>query len=143
MGGGSILYLGMVIRCLFKDVPVPTHRIGAEGRWSCWFLAVMIFMYCISDNVPRAWLVALLLIIAGISIVQLSWAPAEDFTSNTMDVTMLVGIVFAFLGVIGSTSSWCDFIATLLYFPLVLLIISYIDPREQVLDHDFQPADLV
>uniref|UniRef100_A0A1J3J7C9 Uncharacterized protein n=1 Tax=Noccaea caerulescens TaxID=107243 RepID=A0A1J3J7C9_NOCCA len=98
-------------------------------------------MYCISYNVPStvkvlASVVALELVIAGISIVQLSWAPAEDFTSAApwnWESRLLIE----------STSSWSGFIASPLFFPLVLSIISYLDPPEQVLDHDFQPADLV
>lgn len=131
MSVASIPYLGMVIRCLFKDVPVPRYRLGAEGRGS-WFLAVMIFMYCISYNSQygsrlEASLFSLTLILLGLSIMQLSY-PAEDFLLVHFMFTILVGLMFAALGAIG-TISWSDFIVSLFFFPLSILIVSVLDPH--------------
>ncbi|XP_020886970.1 uncharacterized protein LOC110229977 [Arabidopsis lyrata subsp. lyrata] len=131
----NTIYLGMVIRCLFKDVPVPRYRLGPEGR-ALFFLAVMIFMYCISYNVQDVMsrvegsIIGLCLILAGISIVQLS-CPVEDFTVTHILSTIYLGGLFAILGGLGTFSSWPDFIATLLCFSITLFVICLLlDPLD-------------
>ncbi|CAH8373685.1 unnamed protein product [Eruca vesicaria subsp. sativa] len=49
----DIPYLGVLIRDMFKDVPVPTYRQERIGRMT-WLLAVMIVMYCISYHFPTS-----------------------------------------------------------------------------------------
>ncbi|KAG7629625.1 hypothetical protein ISN44_As03g000570 [Arabidopsis suecica] len=130
----NIPYIGMVIWCLCKDVPVPRYQLGPEGR-AFFFLAVMILMYCISYNVQGVMsrvegsIIGVCLILAGISIVQLS-CPIEDFTvTHTLSTTYL-GALFAILGWLG-TSSWSYFIGTLLCFPITLFIIyMLVDPLD-------------
>ncbi|XP_020889486.1 uncharacterized protein LOC110230527 [Arabidopsis lyrata subsp. lyrata] len=132
----NIPYIGMVIWCLSKDVPVPRYRLWPEGR-VLFFLSVMIFMYCISYNVKdvmnrvEASIFGWCLILAGIAIVQLS-CPVEDFTVSTHTLsTMYLGALFAILGGIGRTSSLPgDFIGTLLCFPITLFIICLLDPLD-------------
>uniref|UniRef100_A0A1J3JIT1 Uncharacterized protein n=1 Tax=Noccaea caerulescens TaxID=107243 RepID=A0A1J3JIT1_NOCCA len=134
VGAATIPYLGMVIRCLFKDVPVPRYRLGAVVRRS-WYLAVMIFMYCISYNSQygsrgEATLLSLDLILLGISLMQLSY-PAGDFNLTHVVLTSLAGLMFASLGVIGTFSS-SEFTASLWYFPPSILILSVIDSRIEI-----------
>lgn len=109
LSAAMIPYLGMVIRCLFKDVPVPTYRLGVEGREN-FFFAVMIIMYCISYNVQdrirlAASIICLLLILGGVSIVQLS-CPIQDFTLPHILPTMYLGVMYGIFRPDPEASKW-------------------------------------
>lgn len=140
IAAAGIPYLGMVIRCMFKDVPVPTYRQEKDGRMD-WLAALMIVMYCISYNVPtsikfESCFVAMIFIEAVILMKQLNW-PAEDFTSGHLLLTIVTGILFGLLGLAGNYDGWTGFISTLLYFPLWTYVISMFDDSPSGLEHQY------
>lgn len=138
LGAASIPYIGMLIRCMFKDAPVPIYQLEMGGRYNLYF-AVMIVMYCISYFVPTSirpelCYSAMIFLVAVIAMVQLHW-PAQDFTSRHMLFTALTGLFFTIQGIIGADGYWSGFIITLLYFPVWCCVISYFDDSPSGLEH--------
>lgn len=112
----TVAYLGMLIRCLLKDVPVPKYRIGVEGRVGIlWVLMIYIYFstrycHCMDKMVPVV--IGQLVSIGGLSLMLLSW-PAEDF--NGLQIVNILVVVNGF-GVLCYFQSFSVFI----FIPILL-----------------------
>ncbi|CAH8389446.1 unnamed protein product [Eruca vesicaria subsp. sativa] len=140
IGAAGIPYLAMVIRGMFNDVPVPTYRQEKIGRMT-WLLTVMIVMYCISYHFPtsikfESCFVAIILIETVILMKQLNW-PAEDFTSGHLLFTLVTGVWFSILGIVGTLDHWPGLILSLLYFPVWFYVTPMLDDRPSGLEHQY------
>ncbi|XP_023632685.1 uncharacterized protein LOC111828599 [Capsella rubella] len=130
----NIVYLGMLIRIWWKDeAPVQTYQLGAEGRFHI-FLAVMIYMFCISYSFQDLATRGPWVLFCGAHpigamglIVCLSW-PIEDFKPNHV-YTMITGIVYGFVGGIGRPLA--GFCVILGFFLIILFMEIRASVREE------------
>lgn len=110
------MFLGVATRCMYKDLPVQTYRLGPHGRLRV-FLFVTFCIYCISytfEGVDRVVMVAFgwSFILSVLAIMQLS-CPIEDFSLKHRDA-MTLGLVYGFVGGIYICSQrlirlWCSY----------------------------------
>ncbi|KAG7552055.1 hypothetical protein ISN45_Aa06g026670 [Arabidopsis thaliana x Arabidopsis arenosa] len=123
-GAWCIVFLGVATRCMYKDLPVQTYRLGPHGRLRV-FLYVMFCIFCISytfEGVDRVVMVAFgwMFTLSVLAIMQLS-CPIEDFSSKH-HAAMTFGLVCGFVGGILGVNSY-DFYV-ILVFSLIYLLMS-------------------
>ncbi|CAH8348664.1 unnamed protein product [Eruca vesicaria subsp. sativa] len=134
MCGVTVAYVGMLIRCLFKDVPVPKYRIGLEGRVGIlWVLMIYIYLsthycHCKDKIVPVA--IGHLVSVGGLSLMLLAW-PAEDF--NGLQIIVIIFVVNGF-GILCYFQSFSVFIFIPILLFSSLLVTSECSPRRQVIN---------
>ncbi|KAG7556648.1 hypothetical protein ISN44_As11g026530 [Arabidopsis suecica] len=125
-GAWCIVFLGVATRCMYKDLPVQTCRLGPHGRLRVF---VMIFFFCISytfEGVDRAVMVPIgwMFIISVLGIMQLSY-PIEDFSSKHL-AAMTLGLVYGCVG--GIVVNSYGFNASLVYSLIIQLLILIMRP---------------
>jgi hypothetical protein len=126
LSAATIPYIGLLFICLCNDVPVPSYRLGAEGRFGI-YLATMVVIYCISysiedfDVMMEVSFLVIMSIIGAVTIVQLH-SPAEDLNSSRTTFILFLGTMSAILGCVAK-DSWMSLSGSLCFFMVVMCII--------------------
>ncbi|CAH8258936.1 unnamed protein product [Arabidopsis lyrata] len=126
LSAATIPYIGLLFICLCNDVPVPSYRLGAEGRFGI-YLATMVVIYCISyciedfDVRMEVSFLAIMSITGAVAIVQLH-SPAEDLNSSRTTFILVLGTMSAILGCVAK-DSWMSLSGSLCFFMVVMCLI--------------------
>ncbi|CAH2048000.1 unnamed protein product [Thlaspi arvense] len=136
LGVATIPYIGLLVSsCMYKAVPVPSYRLGPDGRFSI-YLATTIIAYCIACNIKdvnvmvELTTLAIMVVVGVIAIVQL-YSPADDLGIEEIVIIMSLGSIFGILGCIAQYS-WMSFFGTIC---ISLMVMCIIKSWEQQRDH--------